>query len=194
MNEPLRQKKPPLSDEKYLAAIRKLPCCVCGRSDGDSDAAHLRMSDAEFGGLWGKTSTGFGQKPSDNFCVPLCRPTRLPDPVARLIKKDEPLRMVNVGCHGRQHGHQVGFINPAADQATRDSIEVRFWKQVGKNPFQIAQVLYEKFGSTLIPRKKTKWRAPKVKTERPKPKRTVKAKIPSRPFPKGRKIATRKKK
>ena len=169
-------------DEKFLAAIRRLPCAVCGR-EGPSDASHIRMSDAEFGGLWGKTSTGFGEKPSDNFVTPLCRPMHTPDSVVRALKPDTPLRMVDIGCHGRQHGHQVGFIKPAEDQATRDSIEVRFWKQVGKNPFQIAQVLYEKFGTVLVPRKK---KPRKPREARPKPKRPPgpKQKIPSRPFAK----------
>ena len=181
MNEPLRQKRPPLSDERYLERIRELPCVVCGRS-GKSDAAHLRCSGAEFG-YPDKPSTGFGVKPDDCWAVALCRPVHTPDSVARALKPDTPLRMVDIGCHGRQHGHQVGFIKPAEDQATRDSIEVRFWKQVGKNPFQIAQVLYEKFGTVLVPRKK---KPRKPREARPKPKRPPgpKQKIPSRPFPK----------
>ena len=191
MNEPLRQKRPPLSDEKFLAAIRLLPCCVCGRS-GPSDAAHLRMSGVGWG-IWGegKESTGGGQKPSDNFCVPLCRPSYTPDPVARALKPDSPIKLVNVGCHGRQHGHDAKVLRELTDDPVEKlKLEEAFWRATGKNPFQIAQVLYEKFGTTLIPRKK-KRRARKPKKDR-NPRKTIVPKgfgkqvrpIPSRPFPK----------
>ena len=115
---------------------------------------------------YGKRATGMAEKPDDRFVVPLC------GPVLYTIV-GPPL----IGCHAEQHAMN----------------EEEFWKSKGKDPFQIAQVLYDKFGTNETVKQKTKWRAPKVKTERPKPKRTVKAKIPSRPFPKGRKIATRKK-
>lgn len=165
----LRQRRPRLVDEKYLARIRELPCCVCG-APGPSDAAHIRCSDAEFGGNYDKTSTGMSAKPNDNWAVPLCRPRYRPDPVAKIIKPEQESRLVNIGCHGRQHGHQTNFIKPAEDQATRDSIEVRFWKQVGKNPFMIAATLYAKFGTELRERKKKRWKPAK---DRPRPKQKI---------------------
>lgn len=183
MNEPLRQRKPRLVDEKYLAQVRALPCCVCGR-EGPSDAAHIRMSDAEWGGHYGKRATGMAEKPDDCWAVPLCRPVLTPDSVTMTIKPESPRKVVNIGCHGRQHGGQVGYIKD-----DDNSIEVRFWKQNGKNPFQIAATLYKKFGTVLTERKRVKWRA---KEGRPRPKRkivsrgfdtTVKRKIPKRKKP-----------
>jgi len=98
-----------------------------------------------------------GEKPDDRWCTPLC------GPVMYLI--GPPL----IGCHAEQHSMN----------------EDEFWRKSGKNPFQIAQVLYEKFGTTLIPRKK-KLRKPRE--ARPKTKRPPgpKQKIASRPFPKGK--------
>ena len=182
MNQPLRQRQPPLSDEKFLAAIRLLPCCVCGRS-GLSDAAHLRMS----GAAWGypvKSYTGGGEKPDDCWAVPLCRPSYTPDPVARALKPDRPVKLVNVGCHGRQHGHDAKVLRELTDDPVEKlKLEEAFWRATGKNPFMIAATLYEKFGSTLVPRKK---KARKPREARPKPKHPPgpKQKIQSRPFPK----------
>ena len=47
---------------KRLAAIRKLPCVVCGRSP--VDAAHSNQS---------AHNKGLGIKASDEFTIPLCR-------------------------------------------------------------------------------------------------------------------------
>ncbi len=76
-------------DENHLHRIRQLPCLTCG---GPSpDAAHIRYSDLRLG----KRATGMGEKPSDWFVVPLCRP-----------------------CHSKQHaGNERAFwerrgINP----------------------------------------------------------------------------------
>lgn len=51
-----------MRDAKRLAAIRKLPCVVCGRSPGD--AAHSNQS---------AHNKGLGIKASDEFTIPLCR-------------------------------------------------------------------------------------------------------------------------
>jgi hypothetical protein len=146
-------------DEVYLAAIRKLPCCVCGR-DAPSQAAHLRAGNPDYD----KPPTGMGEKPDDRWCTPLCGPV--------MYTIGPPL----IGCHAEQHSMN----------------EEEFWRKSGKNPFQIAQVLYEKFGSLLVPRKK-KRRAGKPKKDR-KPRQTivpkgfgkVKRKIQSAGFPKGK--------
>jgi hypothetical protein len=180
----LRQRKPPLSDEKYLARIRELPCCVCGAT-GPSDAAHLRMASVGWG-IWGdgKEATGGSVKPDDCYAVPLCRPRYKPDPVARMIKPDKPLKLVNVGCHGRQHGHDQKHVREViADNPEALNLEEAFWRSTGKNPFMIASVLYEKFGSVLTPRKKRA--RPARQDKPPKPKRTgPKQKIANRGFDK----------
>ena len=51
-----------MRDLKRLAAIRKLPCVVCGRSP--VDAAHSNQ---------GAHNKGLGIKASDEFTIPLCR-------------------------------------------------------------------------------------------------------------------------
>ena len=63
----LRQREPRERDNKHLAFIRSLPCCICGRID--TDAAHIRTANI---GL-GKRQSGLAEKPSDKWTVPLCR-------------------------------------------------------------------------------------------------------------------------
>lgn len=62
-----KQRKPRERDEKHLAWIRTLRCCICGKPG--PDAAHIRAASA----LHGKRETGGQEKPSDKWCVPLCR-------------------------------------------------------------------------------------------------------------------------
>ena len=191
MNEPLRQRDPRVEDAKYLARIRELPCCVCGRP-GPSDAAHIRMSDAAWGGHWGKRSTGMQEKPSDRWALPLCRPSYRPDDIAALIKHDEPRRLVDIGCHGRQHGHDHKFFTKEqlATEEFRDSCEQMFWTKVSKNPFQIANMLYQKFGTVKDEQASRYKRKRKSRTKKPDAKKQT---IPSRPMPTGRKFPKRKK-
>ncbi|KQD09406.1 DUF968 domain-containing protein [Acinetobacter baumannii] len=51
-----------MRDSKRLAAIRKLPCVMCGRTP--VDAAHSNQS---------AHNKGLGIKASDEFTIPLCR-------------------------------------------------------------------------------------------------------------------------
>lgn len=60
-------KNPRVRDEKHLAFIRKLPCCVC-KNDISTEAAHIRFSDARVD----KVNAGVGQKPDDAWTLPLC--------------------------------------------------------------------------------------------------------------------------
>lgn len=107
---------------------------------------------------YGKPFTGMQEKPDDCWAVPLC------GPVIYLI--GPPL----LGCHAEQHTQN----------------EMEFWRKVGKDPFQIADTLYRKFGSVLSERK-SRYRKPQPR--KPKDKR---AKIPagrkmqSRPFAKAK--------
>lgn len=63
------QRQPRERDNAHLAFIRRLPCAACG-VPGPCDAAHLRMADV----ARGKRYTGKGEKPSDRWTTPLCRP------------------------------------------------------------------------------------------------------------------------
>lgn len=58
---------PRIRDPKYLSWIRKQGC-VCGcTSPPPSDAAHLRSGSLQ----WGKRPTGWAEKPSDYWALPL---------------------------------------------------------------------------------------------------------------------------
>jgi hypothetical protein len=62
----LRQRDPRQRDERHLAFIRTLPCCICGAIN--TEVAHLRVGSIEHG----KRSTGMAEKPSDRWVLPLC--------------------------------------------------------------------------------------------------------------------------
>ena len=64
----MRQKQPRERNDKHLRFIRGLPCVIC-RNDIQTQAAHLRFSDAASG----KVNAGVGAKPSDCYTVPLCQ-------------------------------------------------------------------------------------------------------------------------
>lgn len=63
----LRQREPRERDNRHLAYVRSLPCCVCG-STRNVEAAHIRMGCEAIG----KPPTGMQEKPSDKFSLPLC--------------------------------------------------------------------------------------------------------------------------
>jgi hypothetical protein len=63
-----KQRRPRVKDETHLAFIRTLRCCVCGAPC--PDPAHIRAAAV----LYGKRETGGGEKASDKWTVPLCRP------------------------------------------------------------------------------------------------------------------------
>lgn len=62
-----RQRAPRQKIDSHLAYLRELPCIVCG-NDIETQAAHLRFSDARVA----KFNAGVGQKADDFFCLPLC--------------------------------------------------------------------------------------------------------------------------
>ena len=64
----LRQRQPREEEPAYLAYIRTLPCLIC-RRPGPSDPAHLRTGARQYD----KPHTGIGEKPSDQWVLPLCR-------------------------------------------------------------------------------------------------------------------------
>lgn len=63
----MRQRQPRKTDADHLAFVRSLPCCVCG-NDIETEAAHVRFADPRVA----KRQTGKGEKPSDEWSVPLC--------------------------------------------------------------------------------------------------------------------------
>ncbi len=126
-----------------------------------------------------KRDTGGGEKPDDRWAVPLCRPRYAPD---RLVVDPKQKRaLVNIGCHGRQHGHDKSFC----------SSEKEFWEKVGKDPFMIANHLYASLGTGD---RTSKFKRPKKSRPKPKAMRpTQLKKMAGRSsFPKGRKIPSRK--
>ena len=63
----LRQRQPRETDAKFLAFIRTLPCCACGRSP-PAQAAHIRMGSLRYN----KRGVGIGERPSDFWSLPVC--------------------------------------------------------------------------------------------------------------------------
>lgn len=61
------RKRPRKESGDHLKFIRSLPCCVCG-THKQVEAAHIRIGSQQFGKPW----TGAGEKPSDEWTVPLC--------------------------------------------------------------------------------------------------------------------------
>ncbi len=55
-------KKTVVRSEKYLKAVRKLPCSISGCNTQPIHAAHIRKG----------TDGGMGLKPSDTWAIPLC--------------------------------------------------------------------------------------------------------------------------
>lgn len=64
---PALQRRPRQKAEKHLIAIRDLPCLRCGARAG-IEAAHIRTGSRKHG----KRETGFAEKPSDIWTLPLC--------------------------------------------------------------------------------------------------------------------------
>jgi hypothetical protein len=61
------QRNPRRHDEKHLAFIRTLCCCICG-DNTSTEAAHIRMADPRIA----KPITGNSNKPDDRFVLPQC--------------------------------------------------------------------------------------------------------------------------
>lgn len=69
----LRQRDPRIHDERHLSNIRQLSCVVCTANNEphnsiQTEAAHIRYADLRAG----KEMSGLGQKPHDQWTVPLC--------------------------------------------------------------------------------------------------------------------------
>lgn len=60
-------RQPRQKDEKHLAYIRGLSCCICG-DNTSTEAAHIRYACEEVG----KRGTGLGERPDDKWSTPLC--------------------------------------------------------------------------------------------------------------------------
>jgi hypothetical protein len=65
ITKPSTKKQPRQHVESHLRFIRSLPCLVTGARD--VEAAHIRYGNMR----WGKHSTGMGEKPDDQWVVPL---------------------------------------------------------------------------------------------------------------------------
>lgn len=59
------QKRPRVKDDAHLRWLRTLPCAITGMRP--VEAAHIRYGDP----VYGKRETGMGEKPSDQWCLPL---------------------------------------------------------------------------------------------------------------------------
>jgi hypothetical protein len=67
----VRLKQPRGRSEKYLAALRSLPCVCCGATP--SEAAHIRLKSQQWERITGiRTGAGGSEKPNDFWALPLC--------------------------------------------------------------------------------------------------------------------------
>lgn len=64
---PGNRKRPREKHDGHLKFIRSLPCANCGKRL-HVEAAHVRYGDLRYG----KRETGAGERPSDQWTVPLC--------------------------------------------------------------------------------------------------------------------------
>lgn len=62
----LKQRQPRHHDAKFLAWLRRQPCCICGTRP--SEASHIRIGNLEMD----KPPTGMAEKPSDFWALPIC--------------------------------------------------------------------------------------------------------------------------
>lgn len=69
------EKTPRVECKAFLAFVRTKNCCRCW-AHPQSQAAHIRTGSPAHG----KRQTGFGEKPSDRWAVPLCAACHLDDP------------------------------------------------------------------------------------------------------------------
>lgn len=60
-------KEPRVRNDRHLAFVRQLPCCVC-HDNTTTEAAHVRYGCLESG----KSYTGKATKPDDKWALPLC--------------------------------------------------------------------------------------------------------------------------
>lgn len=74
----LRQRQPREQDAGFLSFLRRCRCCACG-AHPPSQAAHVRLGCLERG----KRPTGLGERPSDQYAVPLCVDCHLNSPEAQ---------------------------------------------------------------------------------------------------------------
>lgn len=68
VTEELRQREPRVRNDRYLAWLRTLPCCISGKNP-PSDAAHIRSGSIKYN----KRPTGGSEKASDRWALPLSR-------------------------------------------------------------------------------------------------------------------------
>lgn len=77
-------KRPRQHKESHLDFIRRLPCLCCP-APAPSEAAHVRYGSLRHG----KRPTGLGEKPSDQWAVPLCAKDHREGPDAQHSTNEE---------------------------------------------------------------------------------------------------------
>jgi hypothetical protein len=63
------QRQPRVRDNGYLAALRRLPCCIGWGCSGRVEAAHIRYSNPAVG----RINPGMQQKSDDRWALPCCQ-------------------------------------------------------------------------------------------------------------------------
>jgi hypothetical protein len=101
-------RQPRQHNEKHLAWIRQLPCCVC-QNNIETEAAHVRFSCIEIG----KRKVGIGEKPHDKWTVPYaaiiigCSTLGASDSFWKAVGKDPIAIAQELWANSGQHGAGV---------------------------------------------------------------------------------------
>lgn len=123
----LRQRTPRVVDKAFLAFVRDHRCLRCGTLP-PVQAAHLRAASQAHG----KRETGKGEKPSDQWAVPLCADCHLDAPDAlHKVGEERFFRALNVDPFAYARMLYSAFL--ASDSVSK----VRPRKRKERHPLEI---------------------------------------------------------
>ena len=110
--------------DAHLKFIRRCPCCICGSEP--SEAAHVRFSDAETGKI-----SAVGQKPGDEWTVPLC---------AR-CHREGPQAQHKSGEYGWWMAHRIDPLD-LARQLFAVSPDIERGESIARQARRLAQIVW----------------------------------------------------
>jgi hypothetical protein len=136
-------KTPRIRDERYLAFLRRQPCCTCGTTDM-VEAAHIRSGSLDHD----KRETGLAEKPSDAWALPQCRPChRLQHSVNELeYWKSHGIDPFTLALKYYTKATAIGETRPGSTSKRKKRVRIYpkgFGPRIASRPFPKAQ---RKFG------------------------------------------------
>lgn len=103
---------PRVRSDRHLAAIRSMPCLICGKHS-PSEPAHIRLSRAEYK----IEQAGMGAKPHDFLTVPLC--------AEHHRNGNDAEHMIGTKAFWRQHGIDPIPIALKLNELSPDQIRMK---------------------------------------------------------------------